>query len=102
MLAHLQACEPLLIAFWPPDRLKLGTPFQVDRQETGVKTHRIGRGICMIQQTQSGRLHGLAVALRGFQAWETPPCTELLALHVVVESEAPTRAQQGGTALQQV
>jgi hypothetical protein len=37
MLTHLQAFETLLIAFWPPDRLKLGATFQVAREETGVK-----------------------------------------------------------------
>jgi len=45
MLAHLQAFETLLIAFRPPHRLKLGSSFQVDRQKTGIKTHRIGRGV---------------------------------------------------------
>src|SRR5262249_38387839 len=45
----------------------------------------------------------------GLQAWETPPRTEMLALlcrhrlafDMVVEGEAPTGSQQGGTALEQ-
>jgi len=65
MLAHLQAFEPLLLVFWPPHRLKLSAPFQVDHQKTRVKTYRIGRGVSVIQQAQSGRLHGFEVALGG-------------------------------------
>src|SRR5262245_48264663 len=109
MLAHVQALETLLIAFRPSDHLKLGAPFQVDLEETGVKTHRIGRGVGVIQQAQAGRLHGLEVALWGFKARETPQRTEMLALlcrhglalDMVVEGEAPTGSQQGGTALKQ-
>src|SRR5262245_28731274 len=109
MLAHLQAFEALLITFRPTDRLKLGASFQVNREKTGVKTHRISRGVSVIQQAQSGRLQGLDVALWRFQARETPPRTEMLALlcrhgqalDMVVEREAPTGSQQGSTALEQ-
>src|SRR5262249_49265236 len=108
MLAHLQACEPLLIAFRTPDRLKLCASFPVDRQNTGVRAHQIGGGSYAIGQAESGRLHGLAVAMGGSQARKPPPCTELLALrgrhglalHMVVEGEAPPGAQQSGTALE--
>src|SRR5215813_5439752 len=65
LLAHLQACETLQIAFRPPHRLRFGTPVAVDRQQTGVKTHRIGGGVGVIPQVQSGRPDGLTVALGG-------------------------------------
>jgi hypothetical protein len=101
LLAHLQALETLQIAFRPPHRFKFGTPFAVDRQKTGVKTHRIGRGVGVIPQAQSGRPDGLKVALGGFQAREAPQRTKLLALRcrhglalrMVAECQAPTGAQ---------
>ena len=76
--------------------------------ETGVKTHRIGRGVGVIPQAQSGCSDSLKVALWGFQARETPQRTKrwrcaagMVGARHGRRGKAPAGAQQqGGTALE--